>query len=739
MPDEAFLLQDGMELGPFSPSQLKALAVEGRIRPDDLIRKGHDGQPIPARKIAGLADAFEAATSQTTAPSQQPGQPADTAWLSEVLATENEVGPTDPVSKKTEPRVERPVYAPKKKSEPAWLNTERIPDNFDPYHVWLGIPKGKRPPTHYQLLRISSTEHADEVVEGAAERQAEYIRKCRIGEYGKLADRILYEIEEAKHCLLNPRLRKEYDEKLAEGKPTPAKKRVLPPPGHPVGEQNEIVRTYFGIVSIILAAFIIMAVVTFMLPWKRVVFSKSKDNAETAEAAAPAADQPVAVAAANVGNPPQKPKPPVKVVNAGNGPGGASRNQRDQRIVVVPTAPKNGEFGQLSVAIGAAAANELIELRPGTHECGDLRIDRSITISGAGAKNVTIRIAGTLTILDDSVTLRNITLQQVTEAGSGSALLVENSKPTIEDCTIMSDLANGIKVVGASSAPTLRHCIVRGCQLMGLVCENEAQASIEDCVFSGNKQPGVWLTSGANPLLRRCEISGNEHFGIVVHTDAGQGGRGRFEECNVFGNKFNGFVVDEGGSPELFGCKIHDNHQDGCHVRGECRFDGCDFFRNSYFGLRVADGGSATLSHCNIHDNDQLGGQVGKGAKVIAAGCNIYGNKFHGLEIYGDLVLRQSEAHQNGWCGLAVMGTLSAEEVHIYGHGHNLAVVGGKAELHNCRIENASVGVEVKKRGKCKLVDCTLTNNRKAYTKDSGSTFSRQTSPKKHPARAAGG
>ena len=42
---------------------------------------------------------------------------------------------------------------------------------------------------------------------------------------------LLYEIEEAKLCLLNPRLRKDYDEKLAEGKPKPREQdAVVPPP-----------------------------------------------------------------------------------------------------------------------------------------------------------------------------------------------------------------------------------------------------------------------------------------------------------------------------------------------------------------------------------------------------------------------------------------------------------------------------------------------------------------------------
>jgi hypothetical protein len=114
------------------------------------------------------------------------------------------------------------------------------------------------------------------VIEAAAERQSEYVRKCRIGEYGKLADRLLYEIEEAKHCLLNPRLRKEYDERFV--RPQKRLTKSPPPPStivKPVGEGTEIVRTFFGVMSVIIGGFFVMLLFSFALPWKKLVFSDS--------------------------------------------------------------------------------------------------------------------------------------------------------------------------------------------------------------------------------------------------------------------------------------------------------------------------------------------------------------------------------------------------------------------------------------------------------------------------------
>ncbi len=316
MPSEAFVLKNGKKHGPFSTAQLRQLAAANEIGPDDLIKRDRDSLPVPARTIAGLIDAFDSDGSQVT-PSTQDEAPSD--WIAEVLdpdslrasdsnetsldaQTPARLAPGKGLSDSSPVSTARPTPPPRsgdpKASDPTWLTSERVPPGFDPYHIWLGIPKGKRPPTHYQLLRISSGERADEVIEGAAERQAEYIRKCRIGEYATLADRILYEIEEARHRLLDPRLRKEYDEKLAEGKPKPAAKPTPPPPTQVVGESNEIVRTYLGVMSVLVGAFIIMALFSFLLPWNKIVFSQSsREQAVSTEAADAVNKQPVAPAA----------------------------------------------------------------------------------------------------------------------------------------------------------------------------------------------------------------------------------------------------------------------------------------------------------------------------------------------------------------------------------------------------------------------------------------------------------
>jgi WD40 repeat protein len=87
---------------------------------------------------------------------------------------------------------------------------------FDPYHKWLGIAKDQRPPTHYQLLGISSQEKDAEVIEEAAIRQSSHVRTYQAGVYARPCIRLLNEIAQARATLLHPARRQEYDARLRE-------------------------------------------------------------------------------------------------------------------------------------------------------------------------------------------------------------------------------------------------------------------------------------------------------------------------------------------------------------------------------------------------------------------------------------------------------------------------------------------------------------------------------------------
>lgn len=89
-----------------------------------------------------------------------------------------------------------------------------MPDVFDPYHKWLGIPPKDQPPNHYRLLGLDLFEPDAEVIDIAANRQMSFVQGCAEGPYLALSQKLLNEIAAARLCLLSPEKRAEYDRML---------------------------------------------------------------------------------------------------------------------------------------------------------------------------------------------------------------------------------------------------------------------------------------------------------------------------------------------------------------------------------------------------------------------------------------------------------------------------------------------------------------------------------------------
>src|SRR5262245_56784765 len=87
---------------------------------------------------------------------------------------------------------------------------------FDPYHKWLGIQPGQRPPTHYQLLGIAPTETDLEAIEEAFIRQTTHARTYQNGPQALECTKLLNELAQAHVVLTNPAKRKAYDADQAE-------------------------------------------------------------------------------------------------------------------------------------------------------------------------------------------------------------------------------------------------------------------------------------------------------------------------------------------------------------------------------------------------------------------------------------------------------------------------------------------------------------------------------------------
>jgi hypothetical protein len=89
-----------------------------------------------------------------------------------------------------------------------------MPDSFDPYYTWLGIPPAEQPPDHYRLLAIPRLESNEEVIVNAADQRMAFVRTFQTGKRAKESQRLLNEIAAAQTCLLNPQKKRDYDDGL---------------------------------------------------------------------------------------------------------------------------------------------------------------------------------------------------------------------------------------------------------------------------------------------------------------------------------------------------------------------------------------------------------------------------------------------------------------------------------------------------------------------------------------------
>lgn len=89
-----------------------------------------------------------------------------------------------------------------------------MPEAFDPYRKWLGIPPKDQPPNHYRLLAIELFEDDPDVIEAAADARMAHVRTYQTGQNSAVSQRILNELSQAKLCLLDGTRKRGYDADL---------------------------------------------------------------------------------------------------------------------------------------------------------------------------------------------------------------------------------------------------------------------------------------------------------------------------------------------------------------------------------------------------------------------------------------------------------------------------------------------------------------------------------------------
>ena len=127
-----------------------------------------------------------------------------------------------------------------------------MPEGFDPYYKWLGIPPQDQPPHHYRLLAIPLFEADPDVIECAADQRMGHVRTFQTSRYAAHSQQLLNELAAARVCLLSHEKKLAYDAQLKAQlapspplpptpQPTPA--TILPSPPPPIGSTPPLAPT----------------------------------------------------------------------------------------------------------------------------------------------------------------------------------------------------------------------------------------------------------------------------------------------------------------------------------------------------------------------------------------------------------------------------------------------------------------------------------------------------------------
>ncbi|MGQ9771825.1 MAG: trypsin-like peptidase domain-containing protein [Thermogutta sp.] len=96
------------------------------------------------------------------------------------------------------------------------MSGSQLPQSFDPYYSWLGIPQQERPISYYRLLGLAPFESNENVIEAAVDQRLAFLRTKTLGPHAVFAEQLMGEITRARSVLLDPEKKRSYDAALTK-------------------------------------------------------------------------------------------------------------------------------------------------------------------------------------------------------------------------------------------------------------------------------------------------------------------------------------------------------------------------------------------------------------------------------------------------------------------------------------------------------------------------------------------
>ncbi|MCH8800254.1 MAG: hypothetical protein IH963_05020 [Chloroflexi bacterium] len=293
-------------------------------------------------------------------------------------------------------------------------------------------------------------------------------------------------------------------------------------------------------------------------------------------------------------------------------------------------------------AINAAAANDEIEVDPGTYneviDFGGLAVrlasvnGAAVTIiDGVGLNDSVVKcVTGEgLDTIFEGFTIRG---GQTANNQDGGGMKIDNSSPTVQDCIFSSNEATtgsgrggGIFIWGGS--PKITRCTLKLNEASrsggGLFSGNGGNPEVTFCIFDSNRVSaagsvfggGMFIADG-NPKVEDCTFESNSATTLTSNLIAKGGGlyngsSATITNCRFLANR----ALGSPANTSAFGAGVYSDATGAKYVG--CEFIGNDLQLSSTTrGAGIYLNASATLTNCTLYSNTASGNSIPQGGGI---------------------------------------------------------------------------------------------------------------------------
>jgi parallel beta-helix repeat protein len=217
-----------------------------------------------------------------------------------------------------------------------------------------------------------------------------------------------------------------------------------------------------------------------------------------------------------------------------------------------------------------------------------------------------------------------VTLRRCSLTNADIGLNVEAGTAVLEATSVSGMENGGVRIHGKLSEATLRkRSWIHDNGQYGIVVEDAATLTIEDCTVSKNRGPGLWIHSKGTGRLTKTTVSRNDGDGMLV-----QNGVIQLNHCRLEENRRAGLAVARDGRATITDSACNKNRENGIYASqgGSIDAKASDFDGNLYSGIGLGTDARITAHHCNARDNHRQGVVVGPGSDLLGLDLTLANN-----------------------------------------------------------------------------------------------------------------